>query len=33
MLRGQLVELELDADEADVARNDVLFLGSRPLWL
>jgi len=33
MMRGQLVELDLDADEADVARNDVLFLGSRPLWL
>ncbi len=33
MLRGQLVELDLDAGESDVARKDTLFLGSRPLWL
>jgi hypothetical protein len=33
MLRGQLVELDLDPGESDVARKDTLFLGSRPLWL
>jgi hypothetical protein len=33
MMRGQLVELSLDADEVDSARDDVLFVGSRPLWL
>lgn len=30
-LRGQLVELKLDADDADAASEDVLFAGGRPL--
>jgi len=33
MMRGQLVELDLDSDEADAARKDTLFVGGRPLWL
>jgi hypothetical protein len=33
MLRGQLVELDLAADQMDSAREDVLFVGSKPLWL
>jgi hypothetical protein len=31
MLRGQLVELRFDDDEADAAADDVLFVGGKPL--
>lgn len=31
MLRGQMVVLKLDADEADAAADDVLFVGGRPI--
>jgi hypothetical protein len=30
-LRGQLVELKLDDDDADAAAADVLFAGGRPI--
>ncbi|MEO8699121.1 MAG: hypothetical protein ABI867_03725 [Kofleriaceae bacterium] len=33
MLRGQMVEIKLDADEADAAADDVLFVGGKPLLL
>jgi len=33
MLRGQLIELKLDAEDHDAASDDVLFLGGKPLLL
>ncbi len=33
MLRGQMIELKLDAEDADAASDDVLFLGGKPLLL
>ncbi|MBA3542280.1 MAG: hypothetical protein H0T79_21875 [Deltaproteobacteria bacterium] len=30
-LRGQMVEMKLDADDADAAEDDVLFVGGKPL--
>jgi hypothetical protein len=32
MLRGQMVELKLDAEDADAASDDVLFVGGKPLF-
>ncbi|MEP6861236.1 MAG: hypothetical protein ABJE66_11475 [Deltaproteobacteria bacterium] len=31
-LRGQMVELQLEADEGSAAEEDVLFFGGKPLW-
>ncbi|MBA3397753.1 MAG: hypothetical protein H0T89_34335 [Deltaproteobacteria bacterium] len=33
MLRGQMIELKLDTEDADAASDDVLFLGGKPLLL
>lgn len=33
MLRGQMIELKLDAEDHDAASDDVLFLGGKPLLL
>ena len=33
IMRGQLVELKLDAEDADAAADDVLFVGGKPLLL
>lgn len=33
MLRGQIVELKLDKEDADAASDDVLFAGGKPLYL
>ncbi len=33
MLRGQMVELKLDKEDADAASDDVLFAGGKPLFL
>jgi hypothetical protein len=32
-LRGQMVELKLDKEDADAASDDVLFAGGKPLLL
>jgi hypothetical protein len=32
LVRGRMVELKLDADETTAAEDDILFIGSKPLW-
>jgi hypothetical protein len=32
-LRGQMVEMKLDADDAGAAEDDVLFVGGKPLFI
>src|SRR5690606_10054487 len=33
MLRGQMVEMKLDDDDAEAAADDVLFVGGKPLFI
>lgn len=33
LVRGRMVELRLDSDEMAAAEDDILFAGSKPLWL